>query len=93
MLTVPMELARLQARTAELLPGKPFTRDQLLMLQRDNVVAPGMPGLAELGIVPTPVELVVPSYISRFRPGGGRRLVPPEEKKGRTPDLFFTSTP
>jgi len=91
MLTVPMELARLQARLAELLPGKPFTRDQLLMLQRDNVVAADMPGLPELGIVPTPVELVVPSYISRFRPGGGRRMLPPEEKKGRNPDLFFTS--
>ncbi len=93
MLTVPMELARLQARIAELLPGKPFTRDQLLMLQRDNVVAPDMPGLPELGIVPTPVELVVPSYISRFRPGGGRRILPPEEKKGRNPDLFFTAAP
>jgi len=93
MLTVPMELARLQARLAELLPNKPFTRDQLLMLQRDNVAEAGVPGLPELGIVPTPVELVVPSYISRFRPGGGRRMLPPEEKKGRNPDLFFSSAP
>ena len=46
----------------ERLPGKLLTRDQLLMLQRDNVVAPGVPGLAELGIVPTPVALVVPAY-------------------------------
>jgi len=93
MLTVPMGLARLQARVAELLPSKPFTPDQLLMLQRDNVVAADMPGLPELGIVPTPVELVVPSYIGRFRPGGGRRLLRPEEKKGHNPGLFFTSGP
>jgi NADH dehydrogenase len=92
MTTVPMGLARLQARLGELLPGKPFTRDQLLMLQRDNVVGADIPGLPELGIVPTPVELVVPFYISRFRPGGGRRVLPPEEKKGRNPDLFSTST-
>ena len=70
---VPPGLARLQARIGELIPGKPFTRDQLLLLQRDNVVSPGMPGLAELGITPTPVELVVPEYLDRYRPGGGKR--------------------
>ena len=43
------------------------------MLERDNVVAPGAAGLAELGIMPTPVELVVPEYLRRFRPGGGTR--------------------
>ncbi|MGH7044576.1 MAG: complex I NDUFA9 subunit family protein [Acetobacteraceae bacterium] len=73
---VPMWLARLQALLGEWVPGKPFTRDQLLMLTRDNVVAPGLPGLAELGIVPTPMELVVPDYLARFRPGGGRRVWP-----------------
>ncbi len=89
MINVPMWLARLQARLAELLPSKPFTRDQLLMLQRDTVVEPGMPGLPELGIVPTPVEMVVPSYLGRFRPGGGRRIFPREAGKGDKPDLSF----
>ncbi len=46
---VPPGLARLQARLGELVPGKPFTRDQLLMLQRDNVATPGVPGLAGAG--------------------------------------------
>jgi hypothetical protein len=93
MLTVPMGLARLQARLGGLLPSKPLTPDQLLMLERDNVVTAGVPGLPELGIVPTPVELVVPSYIRRFRPGGGRRMLPPEEKKGTNPDLFSGQAP
>lgn len=70
---VPMGLARLQARIGELVPGKPFTRDQLASLTRDNVATPGMPGLAELGIVPTPVELIVPGYLDRYRAGGGKR--------------------
>jgi uncharacterized protein YbjT (DUF2867 family) len=65
-------LARMQAAVLERLPGKMLTRDQLLLLQRDNVVAAGMPGLAELGITPTPVELVVPAYLARYRPGGGK---------------------
>ena len=66
---MPMPLVRLQAAIGEWLPGKPFTRDQLLLLQRDNVVAPGATGLEALGIVPTPVELVVPAYLDRYRPG------------------------
>ena len=74
LLTVPMGLARLQAAVLERLPGKLLTRDQLLMLQRDNVVAAGAPALADLGIVPTPMDLVVPAYLRRFRPGGGRRV-------------------
>lgn len=73
MVPVPMWLARLQAMVLERLPGKLLTRDQLLMLQRDNVVAAGAPSLADLGIVPTPMDLVVPDYLRRFRLGGGRR--------------------
>ncbi len=82
MLTIPMGLARLQARLFELMPGQPLTRDQLLMLSRDNVVTPGVPGLAELGVVPTPVEQVVPAYIRRFRIGGGHHRLPPEIRHG-----------
>ena len=73
LLEVPPGLARLQARIGELVPGKPFTRDQLAMLGRDNVADPALAGLAELGITPTPVELVVPAYLDRYRPGGGKR--------------------
>jgi NADH dehydrogenase len=73
MVEVPMNIARLQASVMERLPGKPLTRDQLLMLTRDNVTSPGMPGLDELGITPTSIDLVVPRYLARFRPGGGPR--------------------
>lgn len=70
---VPAGIARVQARLGELVPGKPFTRDQLALLGRDNVATPGTPGLAELGITPTPLELVVPAYLDRYRMGGGKR--------------------
>src|ERR1700738_1693284 len=73
LVNIPIAVARLQASVLERLPGKMLTRDQLLMLQRDNVVTPGTPGLAELGITPTPVELVVPGYLARFRPSGGKQ--------------------
>ena len=87
MIDVPIGLARLQARFMEFLPGKPLTRDQLLMLQQDNVCSADLPGLPELGIVPTPVELVVPAYLRRFQPGGGRRRALPEEPAGAATDL------
>ncbi|MBS0561223.1 MAG: complex I NDUFA9 subunit family protein [Proteobacteria bacterium] len=69
---VPEGLARLQASVLEKLPGKLLTRDQLLLLQRHNVVSPDMPGLAQLGIAATPADLVVPAYLRRYCPGGKR---------------------
>jgi len=87
MVNISLGMARLQASITELLPTKPLTRDQLLMLQQDNVANPEMPGLKELAIVPTPVELVVPAYLRRFQPGGGTRRVLPVEQIGDVTDL------
>jgi NADH dehydrogenase len=77
LLDIPMPLARIQAAILERLPGRLLTSDQLLLLQRDNVVGPGIPGLTELDITPTPHELVVPTYLQRYRPGGGKKEVLP----------------
>jgi uncharacterized protein YbjT (DUF2867 family) len=79
---IPMGIARLQASILQHMPGKPLTPDQLLMLSRDNVVAEGALGLADLGITPTPVELIVPAYLSRYQPGGGRRPTIPLPQQG-----------
>jgi NADH dehydrogenase len=72
LLNIPMGMARFQASLAERLPTKPFTRDQLLMLEKDNVVGAGAKGLAALGVAGTPLELIVPEYLERYRPGGGK---------------------
>ncbi len=72
LVALPMWLARLQASVLERLPGKLLTRDQLLLLSRDNVAGGTLPGFAELGLTPAAIELVVPQYLQRFRPGGGR---------------------
>ncbi|WP_294236977.1 complex I NDUFA9 subunit family protein [uncultured Sphingomonas sp.] len=57
------------------LPGSPISRDQWLMLQADNVVSAGQPGLAELGVTAEPLATVAPEYLIRFRKAGrfGRR--------------------
>jgi NADH dehydrogenase len=52
------------------LPGAPLTRDQWLMLQRDNVPAKGAPGLEGFGIAPTPLAAVGYEWLGRYRNGG-----------------------
>ena len=52
------------------LPGAPLTRDQWLMLNRDNVVTKGAAGLEAFGIKPTPLAAVGEEWLSRFRKGG-----------------------
>ena len=66
----PFALAEAQARFLELLPVPPLTRDQVRMLRRDNVVSEGALTLADLGIAPTAVEVILPTYLDRYRPGG-----------------------
>jgi NADH dehydrogenase len=39
------------------------------LLGRDNVVDPAALSFKDLGIQPTGVEAVLPTYLSRFRPG------------------------
>lgn len=67
---LPFGLASFQARLLSLLPKPPLTPDQVEMLRRDNVVASGALDLGTLGIVPTAVEAVLPTYLDRFRRGG-----------------------
>jgi uncharacterized protein YbjT (DUF2867 family) len=46
---------------AEFLPNPPITRNQVDLMQLDNVASPSMPGLRELGITPQPVEVIIHS--------------------------------
>ncbi|MDB5695039.1 MAG: 3-beta hydroxysteroid dehydrogenase [Sphingomonas bacterium] len=71
--------------SAGFLPGAPITRDQWLMLQKDNVVAPGAQGLAAFDIAPTPMATVAPAWLVRFR-RQGRFARPAPERVGSTRD-------
>ncbi|MCA3417014.1 MAG: complex I NDUFA9 subunit family protein [Roseomonas sp.] len=72
MIALPEGFVRLQARLGELLPTPPLTRDQLILLGKDNVVSPNASGFQALGIEPKAVEAIVPAYLARFRQGGQR---------------------
>jgi NADH dehydrogenase len=68
LLPVPLAVAAAEAFFLELLPVPPLTRDQVKMLAVPNVVTPGALGLRDLGIEPTSVEAIVPTYLHRYRP-------------------------
>lgn len=55
--------------TLGLVPAQ-ITRDQVRNLARDNVVAEGAKGFAELGIAPVSLEAVLPDYLWPYRPSG-----------------------
>lgn len=72
---LPFAIGTVMATLFELAAILPFvqpllTRDQLIQLQRDNVVADDAKGLDALGVSPETVEAIVPTYLVRYRRHG-----------------------
>jgi uncharacterized protein YbjT (DUF2867 family) len=67
---VPAALMKIGGFFAEFLPVPPLTYDQVDLLTQDNVVRPGAKTLADLGLSPTAAEVILPTYLDRFRIGG-----------------------
>jgi NADH dehydrogenase len=74
LLPLPFPIARMQAFFLERLPKPLLTRDQLILLERDNVVSEAAKRegrtLQDLGISPTSLEAILPTYLLRFRKAG-----------------------
>lgn len=70
LVSVPSRVLWLPALLLEALPRPPLTRDQLRLLAADSVTSGNAPGLADLGVRPTPFESSVPPYLERFRRRG-----------------------
>ena len=70
LIDVPDPVARGMARAFGWAPGAPITWDQWLMLQRDNVPAPGAPGLRAFGISGTPLAAVSEGWLTSYRRNG-----------------------
>jgi NADH dehydrogenase len=75
---IPFALASFQAFFLQYLPTPLLTPDQVELLKYDNVVSAEAQRdgrtLAGLGIAPTAMEAVVPSYLQRFRKTGQFRV-------------------
>jgi uncharacterized protein YbjT (DUF2867 family) len=74
LLPLPFAVARLQAFFMEFMPKPMLTRDQVTMLERDNVVSAEaireQRTLDGLGIAPTAMRAILPSYLWRYRKAG-----------------------
>ncbi|AGA34694.1 NAD-dependent epimerase/dehydratase [Thioalkalivibrio nitratireducens DSM 14787] len=69
LMPVPFLLWRTLAGLTMFLPNPPLTRDQVLLMQKDNVVHPGTATFADLGIAPHSLEESLPHCL---KPGQGR---------------------
>ncbi len=67
---IPDSVARLLAKAIGWAPGAPITWDQWLMLQKDNVVSPGTPGLEAFGLPGTPLSAVSEGWLTSYRRHG-----------------------
>jgi uncharacterized protein YbjT (DUF2867 family) len=74
LLPLPFWAARMQATFLQLLPKPPLTPDQVELLRANNVVSEAAEHegrtLAGLGIEPEALEVIVPTYLWRFRRTG-----------------------
>ena len=72
LLTLPFPLAALQGALLQSIPfmRPALTTDQVKLLKRDNVVGSQAAGFKELGMVPTALEPILPTYLDRYRPQG-----------------------
>jgi NADH dehydrogenase len=99
--SVPPSLARAQAAVMEvldlvtlgLLPDEfKLTRDQVLLLRRDNVVSDSARRdgrtLEGLGITPTTIQAIVPAYLMRFRKTGQFDLDRNARFESASPDVI-----
>ncbi|MBT5373363.1 MAG: complex I NDUFA9 subunit family protein [Rhodospirillaceae bacterium] len=67
---VPLWAASTVALFLECLPKPLLTRDQVRLLYHDNVVGKKALKLSDLGIDPAAAEIILPTYLARFREGG-----------------------
>ena len=74
LLPLPWTVARVQAFFMEMMPKPMLTRDQVTMLETDNVVSEKAirdgRTLEGLGIEPTAMRAILPSYLWRYRKAG-----------------------
>jgi NADH dehydrogenase len=65
LLPVPYAVWHALAAMTAPLPRRPISRDQVKLMQKDNVVSPGALTFADLGITPTALEAIAPGYLGR----------------------------
>ena len=63
LIPIPFAAWHVLAWFAEMLSNPPITRNQVELMQIDNVASPEMPGFEELGITPLSIEEILPEML------------------------------
>ena len=63
LIPLPFALWRILALVAEFLPGSPLTRNQVALMQRDNVASTDCSGLSRLNIAPAEIETLLSAIL------------------------------
>jgi uncharacterized protein YbjT (DUF2867 family) len=69
-INLPWGIANAQAFFTGLMPKPLLTQDQVVSLKTDYTIAPDALTLQDLGITPTSMDLILPTYLESYRPGG-----------------------
>lgn len=67
---LPAPIAKIIGLLGAVLPTPPLTVDQVRSLSRDNIVPKDALTLHDLGLTPTALRGVLPTYLYAYRPGG-----------------------
>ena len=74
LMPIPFAIAKIQGKVMGMLPNPLLTEDQVILLERDNIVSDAAQKagltLEGLGIHGRTVDAIAPSYLWRFRPDG-----------------------
>ena len=70
LVSIPWGMAKIQGAFMGLMPRPLLTCDQVESLKTDTVVSEGSLTLQDLGITPAALDTILPTYLSRHRPGG-----------------------
>ncbi len=67
---IPFWLAKIKASLLGVLPKPLLTIDQVILLQRDNIVSNNALTLKDLDITPTDIDIILPTYLRMYRHTG-----------------------
>lgn len=84
LISLPWFVAGMMGKALGWLPGAPITSDQVIMLKQDNVVSDEAISqkrtLEGMGIKPTPMSIILPGYLVKYRPQGQFTKIREEKK-------------
>ena len=84
LVSLPWAIAGMMGKALGWLPGAPITSDQVEMLKTDNVVSQEAikqkRTLEGIGIKPTPLAAILPTYLVQYRPHGQFTKIADESK-------------